>query len=1145
MALTPPPKAPSGSTPAPAPVSKKKGKGLTAPPSAAPPATKKKGSQTFWGIDLPKIGPVDLPAIGVHKGPGGSLKTLRELTLGLPGNLVDIGRGVGTELYDMGGDIGAGGTSGSRVKLPGAPRPRAGVSDLSAAERYPTLRALVPDQTLKNLNPADIAKVVSGDFGKTSLGKQLKREGYLGAALHTVGDVTTLAMGAGAGLKAVGATGLAEKAGSITSLGAQVGGAPAKLFTVPLGKLAHVPAVETAVRAIIDSPKTQTALEAMRLDPVSKAFKARFKEYRNDVTVAAKDVMEAHPELIDVLPSHVDQAAAILSMTDEAKALAHTLSLTDDAAVIEAMTQPLRAKIGKGGQRLVGEEDAVIARALEWNKNGPSPEAQRFIDVFTERISAPGQTAYLEGRGAIGITPKGLKERAEQTGSEPLSAPVKTLEKTQGKRRATVEKAKRTAETTKYRRDGSLARMGRAERYDRAATEAQRLSTELESLAARTKAARSNVRKAETAAIRGTGTRAELAAAQREVATTRRLFEKARTEQRVHAKTIRRIEREWVGAERQLQNLTSREVKEMSKLLDSAKAQPARYRNVSQYGREVQRNLKTYRETLADDPIAQANIDRMIPEVLTTLKQFDEAGIDPMYIQGGRAIEDVKGVAGGGAPRMPRFGRSGAARAKEGTTTPLTAEGQVKGTVKRIETEMRNEFGAKLGRDMGTKGATIGADLKGQALVDAAAEQGLVPYHIQWKNRDGKVVTKFGGSFKNIVDRIDGDTVFVPQVLEKNFTSYTRSMDKAMLKFYDRGTTLWKHGVLALSPRWHVGNIVSNSMQTMVAGGIKPTEIAEYAARAKKMIETDKYGRYLDESFPMEFRNTGFLSDEAHLKRTEPGVLGRKVNELTGGRTRNMTGDKSLIARSYRFNEKVDNLAKAMVYLKKVDQGLNHETAVRLSLRAIGDFGNFTPFERNVVKRLFPFYAWQRHTTKLAMSLPVTNPTRVAWLLHLSDMAMEDLTDAEKEERLRGYVTLPVVGRVNVNNVSPLSRVAGLSAQNQLYGLNPILKTGVAAGTGANLSRGAAPVSMPGQKFGTSPGALIDQPGALLRFAGQQLPLTGQIQDLAENLRGNESPSRFNTGEPIKKRKAGTKGPVKRREGEDLAKTLLRFLGVA
>lgn len=324
---------------------------------------------------------------------------------------------------------------------------------------------------------------------------------------------------------------------------------------------------------------------------------------------------------------------------------------------------------------------------------------------------------------------------------------------------------------------------------------------------------------------------------------------------------------------------------------------------------------------------------------------------------------------------------------------------------------------------------------------------------------------------------------------------------------WDTATGKWKHTVLALSPRWHFGNIVGN-LSMAAAAGLSPIDMVKYGRLARQMVKTGEA--------PAELLASGFhFSEEslAALVKGTPDTLGGKL--------------KHPIQTSYAMNQYVDDVNRTMIYLAKKGEGVSTQAAIQMALKAAGDFGRLTPFEKNIMRRIFPFYTWQKHITKLAFRLPLEDPARVAWTLHLAALGQEFNPDPGAE----GFNlnTADVGGqRLNLSALNPFSSSVFMRPSQLGFGetgepqsvtgftraVNPLADLGLAVGFGKTLGRGLENVRTPRtqENFGAPAGPLLRHPEELLLYAAQKLPQTRQLQNMIEG----ETLTRYDTGEPAK-----------------------------
>ena len=99
-----------------------------------------------------------------------------------------------------------------------------------------------------------------------------------------------------------------------------------------------------------------------------------------------------------------------------------------------------------------------------------------------------------------------------------------------------------------------------------------------------------------------------------------------------------------------------------------------------------------------------------------------------------------------------------------------------------------------------------------------------------------------------------------------------------------------------------------------------------------------------------------------------------------------------VIQKSYGLNESVDNVGRTAYYLWLRDQGLDEGAAVHQTLRKMGDFSNLSPLEQQI-KRVVPFYAWQRHSARMGLDMATRHPWRTSAYMNLTQQGRGDRSD--------------------------------------------------------------------------------------------------------------------------------------------------------
>lgn len=499
-------------------------------------------------------------------------------------------------------------------------------------------------------------------------------------------------------------------------------------------------------------------------------------------------------------------------------------------------------------------------------------------------------------------------------------------------------------------------------------------------------------------------------------------------------------------------------------------------------------------EAEAAAPGSGALFAELISDINTsTLDEFS-AG----YVPGAKTAAESPTLgqrAKGALPSRALRRRRDAVRLGKGTRLNRTLAGQLEAHGAALRQMVTNDLAPKVQKQMGsTVAAKLAdtADMTGSELAAALDEAGLVAWDPS------------GTGTKLAPKDITAESAVVPKHLFDHYKSYTSTeggWHAFLTDIVDPGTRAWKHAVLALSPRWHMGNMLGNVMMATVAGGLTPLELVSAGREARKLLRSGS-----DELAPVLERGGSFFDEAAHLSDKS------KVSRFIGG--------------SYKFNQFIDDWHKSTVYLAKRDKGYSPQTAVELALKSAGDFKNMSAFEKNTMRRILPFYAWQRHITKTAVRLPVENPVRVAWMLHLADMAEDAYPDPGQDLPFQdGSVPNFLAGlgigkegdRISTRMLNPLTStwMMGASTRDLGYSMSPFLKAGAVGAFGVSPARAFGPVSTGSSEFGAQPqlGFGLARPAEFAKYLTQMIPQTRQLQDAV----AGSSQVRAETGEPTGK----------------------------
>lgn len=375
----------------------------------------------------------------------------------------------------------------------------------------------------------------------------------------------------------------------------------------------------------------------------------------------------------------------------------------------------------------------------------------------------------------------------------------------------------------------------------------------------------------------------------------------------------------------------------------------------------------------------------------------------------------------------------------------------------------------------------------------------------------------------------------IPTHIGQTVGSYFRApgnIEQALKLFYDRPLGYWKNMMLAWMPRWVTNNTVTNALFASVFG-VSPRNLWRSARVAAEEIPNifrkearplSAGAREIVNAVPGRISTTGFMATESH----GPEHLGRLAGETgMGGFIYSLEKNKVVQAinaattRMYRVNESLESVFRRAAYLsagerevlkksagemlsseelmKRVSDLKNHpDVAQRLIDSVEQVFGNYSimsPLERSIVRRVFPFWAWERHILRLSSTLPITNPVRVNLLGKMSELAAMELQD--RQAAAGGKLPKWMEGSIPIGTDSAgQTKFLNTSAFNPLSTVDPRQGAlGIEAGMISPLAQAPLEMMTGRQTFTQRPFTSPDVVEIRGKFYSQD-PNTGQVREM-------------------------------------------------
>lgn len=250
------------------------------------------------------------------------------------------------------------------------------------------------------------------------------------------------------------------------------------------------------------------------------------------------------------------------------------------------------------------------------------------------------------------------------------------------------------------------------------------------------------------------------------------------------------------------------------------------------------------------------------------------------------------------------------------------------------------------------------------------------------------------------------------------------------LKIYDDFLRLFKMNVTVLGPGT-VGYQLRNSygdLSNMLVGGygrrngiLNPAAAIDSFKKGLRVLQFKKYAitNGMDEAVEKYGQETADLYDivaksgnvQTSQFADEVGVNLSPLEDLlvtpgTKGKIREVSKkglDKALAAGNFR-----ENWFRTANVIDHYAQTGSVEKAAKLARMSSLDYANLTPFERNVIKRIIPFYSFMRQNLEFQMRAVMENPVTVRsqqrFLTQLGETLDTGQLSAEEQESLPDWM---------------------------------------------------------------------------------------------------------------------------------------------
>jgi len=363
-------------------------------------------------------------------------------------------------------------------------------------------------------------------------------------------------------------------------------------------------------------------------------------------------------------------------------------------------------------------------------------------------------------------------------------------------------------------------------------------------------------------------------------------------------------------------------------------------------------------------------------------------------------------------------------------------------------------------------------------------------------------------------------------VMNKSAYDVLKRVEKAyvdippLVKMYDKFLNTWK-GLTLISPGFHLRNMFGNMFNSYAIGmnlfdqtrylRTAMLELDEFQRIGKKLAQGLELTPSEDEIFKLV---KGYF--ENGVSQTHRGIRDleqiKEAVEQARQAGKLKTGYNNLIRFNFNVAEKMDDVQRYMLYRWSLDKTGDASKAARTVSEALFDYSHLTPFEKDVMKRVFPFYTFMKNNFIFQAKNIFNNPKQYARVGRAYKYGLEDLAGYGPED-LPDYTTenmwIPLPMTVNKNDkqaiaflkanlpLSDFTEFVENPFKKGVISLTAPVKLLIEFGAGRDLFTGAPLRDFPGQRNAMEEGTgvfsrLRDSRG---NFTITQSPLAQKIMN--------------------------------------------------
>lgn len=309
---------------------------------------------------------------------------------------------------------------------------------------------------------------------------------------------------------------------------------------------------------------------------------------------------------------------------------------------------------------------------------------------------------------------------------------------------------------------------------------------------------------------------------------------------------------------------------------------------------------------------------------------------------------------------------------------------------------------------------------------------------------------KFKAIEQDLVEYTNGEFkgMMIPRAIAKDLEKVGKQFmndeaTMALVRNYDAVRNFFKGSVTSIFPGFHGRNFLSNVAQNFLDLGVQVLNpimhiktMGILGGAKKGSFVTDMGRKYSYDEVRKMLKQYNIIRSpgardvvESVQSKIKTKLSWGSVGQGVTSELKRLPTQQNIAFRAGRkLGDVIESDARTFNFLTNLRRGFSPEEAAKRTKEFLFDYDNLSPFEKNIMRRIIPFYTWTRKNIELQGKYLVKQPGKISSMMKAQRLG--DQESAKERQALPEYMAESLALKANKGIASNL-----LSKQAQKSGL--------------------------------------------------------------------------------------------------------------